>query len=134
MGFIGNRGRGLELGYAEITSDITTTNTSLVDIAGLATTVTVGARPIVIVVWAALVTHTVDQGAITVTIHEGATELARGKVNVSGANNGAPMFVRSRKAPSAGAHTYKARWSITTAGTGTMFVNGFPAHIQVIEV
>lgn len=133
-----NPNRGTELGYAEITSSATSTNTvsPYDDVAGLSVTVTVGTRPILIRAWCSELRHSVAAGRSLILIKEGTTILAYGQVAASGtASRASNGIAEIRLNPSAGAHTYKVGLGGFDAGTMTVVAFATaPAHIHVTEV
>lgn len=131
-------GSGIELGYAQRTSDFTTTSTSLVDVTGLTTSVVVATRPIV-VRFEAVLGSSVSGGIGSISLFEDGTQIA----TIPYAQNGgaqARVARAVRRAPSAGSHTYKAQATVTPFGSGTLTVYGDsgspvgPSSIQVVEV
>lgn len=131
-----NPNRGVELGYAEITTSFagTTASTTDQDVTGLSVTVTVGSRPIEIIVSAGRFSND-STGGTSVKIKEGATTLGVMQ-NASGAGVNVPCFRRIRLNPSAGSHTYKLTIAcIGAAGTPTLVALATdPASISVCEV
>ena len=117
----------ITLGYAEITTNFTSTTTPTdVDVTGIAVTVTVpaGGRGVKITVLPQCVASTAAGGtAIDLKIKEGATTLATSSIQelTSGMNN--PIIciamLTGAKTPSAGSHTYKATIAQGAAGTMT---------------
>ena len=127
---------GVELGYAEITSDDTVT-TSEHDITGLAVTVTVATRPIVIYVSGPAIKNDTTGAAFGFQIKEGATLLGNSTygTNASTINIPYPVSRRIRLAPSAGTHTYKVTLFAAFAGTTTLSASSdSTCSIQVVEV
>lgn len=128
-----NPNRGIELGYAQITSTITTTSASFVDATGLSVDVTVGARPVKVVFDARSLSSSTTAG-VTVAILEDGVQLATQEFTSPAANNKAPFHREVRSAPSAGSHTYKIQW-LTSSGTASMFAGASsPTFIEVIEI
>jgi hypothetical protein len=124
---------GAELGYAEITSNATTTSATAADVTGLSATVTVGTRPITIEFYAWCVYNTAAASA-SVVITEGASVLQQGLVAINVANSGVPVLMKVRVAPSAGSHTYKIQMYRGGSGTATIAAaSGSPAFIRVVE-
>ena len=129
---------GTELGYAEITSSFSTTSTSFVDVTGLTTTVTVGARPILVVLFTNGFSGPGTYGA-SVILKEDSTELGAIMTTLQTAAH--PGMGMRRLAPSAGSHTYLIRAKSVSAGTTTIAAGtgasnstNMPAYIQVLEI
>lgn len=131
-----NTNRGVELGYAETTSGTTSTTTNTYeDLSGLAVTVTVGSRPIVITAFLASVSHSASSGNILARIFEGTTALNTSFFQSGTASIAGQVKVMARVAPSAGSHTYKVAWASQIAGTHTFTASSSViSFIQVIEV
>lgn len=124
---------GVELGYAEITADVTQTGSGNQDVAGLSVTVNVGARPIIVQIGAKALASSSASGISSLSIKEGTTTLATISAILS--TFSLPVFRSVRLAPSAGAHTYKVNLAQLVAGNGTISAAATdPAFIQVIEV
>lgn len=125
-----------ELGYAQITSDVTQTGFGSLDVPGLSVTVTVGSRPVKVIFDAQGVTNTSANGVGTVDIYEGASKLANVTVsNISVASlNVAAAHREHRMAPSSGSHTYKIRLSSLVGNTTIKAAADSPAFIQVVEI
>lgn len=122
---------GIELGYAEITSNATFTTVQ--DIAGLTTTVTVGTRPIMIEFYGVVFASVADKYIIG-SINEGATQISAGASTPGVTSAFSTLMIRTRIAPSAGPHTYKIR-ALCQSGTGTIGAAATqPAYISVVEV
>jgi hypothetical protein len=130
-------GYGVELGYAEITSNpnpgITSVAPAWQDIPGLVVPVVVGNRPIVVIFSGPRV---FNSGAFRtdIGIREGVNDLQVGQLTSNAANDGSPMVLRVRLAPTPGAHTYKISGRVSAASTGTIQAAATgPASIQVLE-
>lgn len=124
---------GVELGYAEITSNVTQTGLGSTDIAGLSVTVNVGARPILVKFGARSLTNSSASGVGGVIIKEGATSLCSGLASLT--TLAMPIYREVRLAPSAGSHTYKAVITqLVTGNTTLAAASGEAAYIQVVEV
>jgi hypothetical protein len=131
---------GVELGYAEITSNFAGTSTSLADVTGLSVTVSVGARPIIVRFQSNGVTESAGTFGGGVYLDQDGSSLGTMGIWVS-QTTFAPAICERRLNPSAGSHTYKIRYKQGTAGTLTIVAglgnaegtNG-PAFIQVVEV
>lgn len=128
-----------ELGYAAITSDLTTTSDSMTDATGLSVTVTVGSLPIIVEFMAAEIYNSADQKRTVVELYDstGAAAVMRGYL-VNGVTGGAgnPPHIMARLTPSSGSRTYKVRWQRGDAsGTSTIrAASTWPAFIRVYEV
>lgn len=123
-----------ELGYAEITSNATSTTTAATytDVAGLAVTVTVNG-PIKIIFDCSNINNT-STGGVAVAIMEGASILTQTFENIASAV-GVPCHREIRLTPTAGSHTYKIGLArVSAAGTATIFATATPAFIQVVRV
>ncbi|NUQ70403.1 MAG: hypothetical protein HUU17_06215 [Chthonomonadales bacterium] len=126
---------GVELGYASITSSVTQTGAGTQDVAGLAVTVNVGARPIMVRFEAGAISNTSASGLTVVKIMEGATTLGSANLGLLTANGSAPVSRSVRLAPSAGAHTYKINLGQFVTGNSSITAAADnPAYIQVVEV
>jgi len=124
-----------ELGYAEITSSPPNVGTVAADIPGLAVTVTVGARPIVIKFGCRGIQNGTANGGALLYMVEGAATILQyydQLNNPAGIRFGA--YFERRLNPAAGTRTYKMSW-VTGAGAASMFVGpDYPAWIQVVQV
>ncbi len=144
---VGGVGGGIELGYASTTTSFVTTSTSVTDVTGLAVTVVVAARPILVKFRAASINATGAFGA-SFYLNEDGTNIGSiaGVVGPSSGTGDDPgdIFVPAggerRLAPAAGSHTYKVRAKANVAGTLTMVAgdgvgtDNSPAFIQVVEI
>ena len=128
--------RNVELGYAEITSNHTTTTTNahtVIEDAEIA--IVVGSRPIVLEFWAPSIAHSAANANYYVFIREGTTDIAYCQYFNGAASELKPVLVKRRLQPSAGSHTYFATTYQTTVGTTTLQAAGSgPGHIQAVEV
>lgn len=123
-----------ELGYAEITSNATTTATSVTDVTGLSVDVTVGSRAIVVEFACRGLANSAANGNALVSLREGATALAMADLISAPAGLRVAVACRRRLAASPGAHTYKVQW-LVSSGTATMYAGAdHPAYIRVYEV
>lgn len=132
------RGGGIELGYAAITSDFTRTANTLADVTGLTTTVLVGDRPIMVEVHIPRWANSATSFGISVAILEDDVSIwAAFASTYLGAANNPPFNPRIRRAPAAGSHTYKVQAaSYLSDGTKTMTIfaaSSAPAFITVTE-
>lgn len=126
----------LTLGYAQSTSDFTSTTTpGDVDITGLSIAVNVpnGARRIKITVFAQYMSTSAAAGVnVSLKIKEGATTLQHSLITCTGAYYALAACCIASLIPTAGAHTYKATLAQTAAGTMTFKGNAtYPAFILV---
>lgn len=127
-----------ELGYEQITSNFSTTSAEA-DVTALAVTVDVGARPVLIVVWANSQANNAAAQYAWAHIKEGASLIADGTLALStGASQGSGVSIKRRLAPLAGTHTYKVtfgRSAFSGSGTAVLAASaGTPAFIQVFEI
>ncbi len=148
----GNIGGGIELGYASSTTGFTTTSTATngVDVTGLAVTVVVAARPIIVKVRASSwnVSGSPLGGGVYLN-EDGATTNSGLLAGFVGPHSGTgddpgdvyvPLNGERRLAPAAGTHIYKIRAKNVSAGTLSISAgdgtgnNNSPMSIQVIEV
>lgn len=134
-----------ELAYAERLSDFQAVasgnivaNTSY-DLTGIAVSVTVGTRPIVIEVFLPGVYTTVAAATLSVWI----VESSNANAIVQAANKYAPVGnkdserrISVRLSPSAGVHTYKVQLRSDLVATNLVSVGNavYPQYIQVMEV
>lgn len=124
---------GVELGYAEITT--TATATTEADVAGLAVTVTVGTRPILVKMGCGQLYNNNASGYAIVQLKEGATTLAGWTWGTGVASVQSGYFREARLSPTAGSHTYKVTLQGFIAGTTTISASSTqPAYIQVVEI
>lgn len=108
----------ITLGYAQITSNFTTTSTTFVDVTGLTTTVTVpaGGRRVQIEIQATGINNSAT-GIWNIALVEDGTVIQQWYLNEPTATaNNTPLSVQFSKVPTAGSHTYKVQVA-TTAGT-----------------
>lgn len=127
-------GGGVELGYAQITVNATTTTTG-VDIAGFTMTITVGTRPIMLRFGASGLSNSNGAGASIVNLQEGATVVGQGSIGALPANVAVPIQREFRLTPTPGDHTYKVNLSSFGAGTVTLAATPTsPAWLQAIQI
>lgn len=126
---------GTELGYAENTGLSGSTTTTLSDVSGLTTTVTIGTRPIRIEAVIAANSITGGTGRCEIDIVEGSTTLGIGLSGTASATTVVgTVRATARLAPSAGSHTYKVQARVASATSGSYSSGAtFPAYIQVVE-
>jgi len=121
-----------ELGYAEITSSVVQTGVGSTDVAGLSVTVTVGSRPILIIVSGSSIYCSAAGSVGGFTVKEGSTQL--GAYSAVGTTI-FPVVRILRLAPSAGSHTYKVNINQLVTGNTTLGGSATdPCSIQVLEV
>lgn len=127
--------QGAELGYAEITSNFATASPSAVDITGLTTTVVVGTRPIIVEFGAAAISNgTAAKGYFAYILEDGVVVDWISAYSIT-SQLVAPAFMRRRRAPAAGSHTYKMQILSYNSGTVTLQAAAdSPAWIQVTQV
>ena len=130
--------RGTELGYTESTTLSFATTTTLADVTGMAVTVTVGTRPIIIEAY--IPVSTVNAGGRSrLAILESSTPLNladTSQINASGTSGtiNARARLGGASQPSAGSHTYKLQGAVVTATAGTLAAGAtFPMFIRVVE-
>lgn len=133
-----------QLGYAEITSNFTTTVTTPTDaggtVTGLSLTVAVGARPVRVWFYSPYVQSTVSGDTIGIQLYRGTTPIGGAIQNIPAANTGPTVTVPANDNPAAGTYTYTVQlWR--AAGSGTVEVGAFiatgyylPASLRVEEV
>lgn len=127
--------RGVELGYAEITANVTQTGVGNQDVAGLSVTVTVGSRPINVVFNCYGVQNSADLGMSQVNIKESSTTLAYTTFTGLKAGTSTGLHRVARLAPTAGQHTYKINLQQVLSGNSVLQASATsPAYIQVVEI
>lgn len=138
----------IKLGYAERTSDFTTTAVSTwTDVTNLSTTVTVpaGGRDVKITAFIGGLKTSAGAGTfVSMAIMEGTTVLGMGGMNEPTAAYNFPFNVVARvSAPTAGSHTYKVAIASSFAGTTTAAAgpsgtasatNAFTASFILVEL
>lgn len=126
----------ITLGYAQRTSDFTTT--SLAAVTNLSVTVTIpsGGRRIKVTVWSADLSSSASATIARMTLWDGAvssgTQLSMAQVTSAGANYGAPGSIVWTGTPSAGSKTYNV--GLQDIGAATAKIQGgatYPAFILV---
>jgi hypothetical protein len=136
----GGSGPAGKLGYAQITSSVTTSSTSFVDATGLSVTVTAGgARDVLITFQCALFDTTAAASVrLQAQIYDAtaSANLTTGYQVITTAG-GSTFGLQARvSAPAAGSHTYKVRF-MTESGAVTARIyadSGSPAFILVEEI
>jgi hypothetical protein len=132
-----SEGSGIELGYAEITSNFGPTAggaNTIYAITGLSTTVTVGSRPVRIEAFLPDAIPSVANATVTLLIYEDGSFVESNAVAGSAtASKRTNPHTIVRRNPAAGSHTYDARIKSDIAATITVEAGvGFPAWIQVV--
>lgn len=113
------------LGYAQITSSITTTSTSLVQATGLSITCTIptGGRRVKITFYSQQITNNSGSNIIPIVLFNGTvgsgTQLQVANVQAYGPQNGGQVDMIFSHIPSSGSITYNIGWEVN-AGTGTI--------------
>lgn len=127
----------ITLGYAQITSGVTTTSSTYVQVTGLTTTVTIpaGGRKIKITAYIPRVYSTGTAGENRFTIWDGAvgsgTQLSEGQTTAPALSNPFTTVVYAIVTPSAGSKTYNVGFD---TGAGTLIIDcsaTYPAFILV---
>lgn len=130
----------IKLGYAQITSNFTTTSTTAVQVTGLSSSVTVpaGGRSIRVTAYTPYLTNSATPKTSRLEIWEGTvgsgTRLNYSEVYVAFAGQGAGTVVIAEYTPSSGAKTYNVGLVSDTGGGTTATVNASatsPAFISV---
>lgn len=129
---------GIELGYAEITADATRASTTPADVAGLSTTVTVAARPIIVTFGAGAVTNGSASGGAIAYLLEDGSKIGSAFTFDTAAATVFPVHRQVRRSPAAGSHTYKIQLATFVTGTATIKADSGatygPASIGVYQV
>lgn len=127
----------ITLGYAQITTNFTTTSTTQVQVTGLTATVTVpaGGRKVKITVFSGSIFTTGGTGIVAIDIWDGTvgtgTQLQTGSVNISTAGNSTPVTIMAVVTPASGSKTYNVGFN-TSAFTGNLQASSTgPAFILV---
>ena len=124
---------GIELGYAQITSDAVQTGAGNNSPAGLQTTVTVGQRPIIVELTANQVYQSSASGISTIAIQQDGVTVAAMSITLT--NTRFPLNRRVRLAPAAGDYTYSVNILQAITGNTTIYAAATdPAAIHVVEV
>jgi hypothetical protein len=129
------RDAGGQIGYAEIIAN-SATFTSVADVAGLSTAVTIGSNRRIRISWRGDVGRSVADGATIMFINEGATVLTRSQSFVRVAAESMNSTTSVILTPTSGAHTYKIQGQ-TATGTGNSYVSAQaanPAYILVEDI
>lgn len=126
-------GSGATLGYAEVTA-IQASITTLVDLTGLAVTVTVPEGRRIQITGKVDFATTAGAGSQTeLVIREGATELQRGKIE-SPAATSESQEVSVVLSPTAGTHTYKLSARVGSGTVSMVATAAIPAFILVEDI
>lgn len=129
-------GGGVELGYAQITANATATTEA--DVAGLSTTVTVGARPIMVRAYAPQLQHSGSAFAAMSIFVGGSRTGTRMNGGVTSLVTGGLIEIRQN--PAGGSYTYNVKlWGTNgiggNSGTATIVCQASnPAFIQVVQL
>ena len=127
----------ITLGYAQITSTFTTTSTSLVDVTGVTTTVTVpsGGRRLKVTVYGMGIGSSAGGASIiNAVILEDGVQISQMQVVQPAANSGMPLTLMASKVASAGSHTYKLQACDTAAGTTTIGASATQPCFILVEL
>lgn len=130
-----NPRRAVELAPpAEMTSSFSGAAASIVeqDVTGLAQTVPIGVGPVIVTLSARSFSNN-STGGVIIRLYEDATQIGEA-ANTSGANVALPCFIRVRRNPAAGDHTYKATIKCNSAAGTPILVaqSNFPAQLHVV--
>ena len=129
-----------ELGYAAITSDLTTSSTTMEDATGLSVAVTVGSLPILVEAYIGEARTDKNGARVIAELYDntGAARVQLGIVtSVTTAGVGQVLYMAARLTPAAGSRTYKVRWSVDAgvSANGTLRASSTgPAFIRVTEI
>jgi hypothetical protein len=129
----------ITLGYAQITSNFTTSSLSVGAATGLSAAVTIpaGGRRTEIIFWTGAVTNNTNSDGTNLEIWDGTvgsgTRLLTSNIyQPTGAQMQVPVALRAVVSPSAGSKTYNVGISAVTGGTASILANATsPAYIQV---
>jgi hypothetical protein len=130
--------QGTRLGISTATANVTTTSSTLADITGLSTTVTVGARPISVEGFIPYIAHSLSGGTVQISLVEDGTVIGNSFFNAAAVNQSVPFIIKASRSPSVGSHTYKLQIA-TFSGTATANMNdglglhAAPGYIKVVE-
>ena len=126
---VGPRG---ELGYASIAASVTL-SASKTAVAGLATTVTVGSRPIYVDFFTPLCYAATAGQYVFIVIQEDGVDIQGADLFCPTGGSGAAVWASVRRNPTPGAHTYSISAN-TGSGAGTIFSAAEPlTFMRVIE-
>lgn len=126
------------LGYAQITTSFTTTNTSATQITGISATVTIptGATKVKVTVFSYFASHSVQYDYSVITLWNGTvgsgTQIGQWDSQAVNGGGGAACSLVSITTTSAGSVTFNAAINVAGAGTGTFSGSSTaPAYILV---
>jgi hypothetical protein len=131
-----------ELGYAEITSNVTSVSTTYADIAGLSVVADVGGGPVIVTFSCASVGSDTASGGIAIAVLEDGVVLGTAGSIFGTITLGNVSVERSfRSNPAAGSHTYKCQIKRVFGGTATLTADAGgpgitlgPASLSVLQV
>jgi len=127
----------VEVGYAEITANQTTTATSEQDVTGLSVTFVAGSRPVV-VEFSGVVRHTTAGQGVGMYITDSANVVkAFSWTTIPIANGEMPCVIKARlgNLVAGQTYTYKVRFRSFSAGTATVAAAAtFPAKLHAVQV
>jgi len=130
-------GAGVELGYAEITSNFTTGTAAntVYPVTGLSVTVTTGSKPVMVEAFLPAITALAGTMDVSCQLYEDGTVIqASSETSSATANKSVIGTPRVRRNPAAGSHTYDVRLKANIANGMIALANAaFPAFIQVKE-
>lgn len=130
---------GSTLGYAQITANATTTNTTVTAVSGLSVTVTIpsGGRRVKITAFAGGITQSAASGVVEFTLWDGVvgsgTQIGLSSITAPAASFQEPgVCIAVPSVPSAGSKTYNVGFRSATPGTSTIVAGTTnPAFILV---
>lgn len=127
----------ITLGYAQITSNFTTTSTSYVQVTGLSASVTIpsGGRRIKITVFSETISLSAGPDGVQLSLWDGTvgsgTQISQQTYTIAGTNYNLPVLMMASVTPSAGSKTYNVGMLVQT-GTGSLgAASTAPAFILV---
>jgi hypothetical protein len=116
------------VGYAQSTSNFTTSSTSAVVITGVSTIVKAQSNQRLRLTAYLPNAYLSAAGNIYLSIYDGGTLLQQTVQTLAGTNYAAPITCTVPQSPSAGVHTYTAQLSVST-GTGGTLLSGGTVHL-----
>ncbi len=124
----------MELGSATATTDFTQTGAGNSLVTGLQVTVTVGSRPLLVMV-SAKIQHTVSGSAVALSIEEDGTQVVDAGWTCPANSAVGSIHRAKRTAPAAGTHTYRVRITTTGSGNGLVLASATsPALLEVLQL